>query len=287
MTNELVSVIITTYKREMRLLERTIKSVLNQTYDHLEVIIVDDNPTDNLFSADIVTGLSEYPKIRYIKQEGNQGACKARNLGIQAAQGQKIAFLDDDDEWLPEKISRQLAAFEKFPEAGLIFCTGFVRFDDQPEKGLIDYYTKDCFKEVVTYEDMLSGDFVGTTSNPLIKKACFDKSGGFQPDLPARQDYEMWLRIAKDFSIRGIDNQLFVHYMHEGEQISKNHRKSLTGFLYIYKTYKSDFKIHTSARVKILDRICEEWSQVNSTTALWPRLQRKWFKITLALGIKK
>ena len=107
----LVSVVLPTFNRE-RLLPRAINSVLNQTYKNLELIIVNDGSTDD--TEKVVKGYSD-KRIRYYKQELNKGGSAARNVGIKLARGELISFQDSDDEWLPEKLERQV---RKFSEVG-------------------------------------------------------------------------------------------------------------------------------------------------------------------------
>ena len=107
-----VTGIITSYNREAEVVEQAIQSMLNQTHPIMEVIVVDDNPNGSLFSDELLKMCSKYPLVRYLKQDGNKGACAARNLGIKNANGEIIGFLDDDDIWLPEKLEKQLKPFE-------------------------------------------------------------------------------------------------------------------------------------------------------------------------------
>src|SRR4030043_1337098 len=102
-----VSVIIPTYNRA-HLVGRSIRSVLNQTYQDLEVIVVDDGSKDN--TAEIVRGITD-PRIVFLKHEKNRGVSAARNTGLKAARGKYIAFQDSDDEWLPQKLEKQLELF--------------------------------------------------------------------------------------------------------------------------------------------------------------------------------
>ena len=111
-----VSVIIPVYQGD-RFLTEAIESVLNQTYTNYEIIVVDDGSTDN--SCGVLQPYLE--KIRYIYQE-NQGVAAARNRGIQMAQGELIAFLDQDDFWLPDKLTLQVACFDTQPELGIVHC---------------------------------------------------------------------------------------------------------------------------------------------------------------------
>ena len=104
-----ISIIIPTFNRA-HLLERTINSVLKQTYTDFEIIIIDDASQDN--TKDIVQRFKN-KNIKYLRQNENKGAPAARNRGIQEAKGRYIAFLDSDDEWVPEKLEKQLALFEK------------------------------------------------------------------------------------------------------------------------------------------------------------------------------
>ena len=106
-----VSVIIPTYNRA-HLVGRAIRSVLNQTYQDFEIIVVDDGSTDN--TEEVVKSFND-PRIRYIRHEKNRGGSAACNTGIRAARGEYIAFQDSDDEWLPEKLEKQMQVFENTP----------------------------------------------------------------------------------------------------------------------------------------------------------------------------
>ncbi len=111
--NKLVSVVIPTYKRSSMLI-RTIESVLNQSYDNIEIIVVDDNNDDN-YRKDTENKLIKYisnPKIKYIKHERNLGGCEARNTGLKEAKGEYICFLDDDDIIYKDKIEKQVEFLE-------------------------------------------------------------------------------------------------------------------------------------------------------------------------------
>lgn len=234
----MVTAIITTYCREIDIIDRAVRSIKNQTYPEIELLIVDDNDPSSQYSIDLVKYCQEN-SIKYLSQGENKGACSARNYGIENASGKYIAFLDDDDEWLPDKIMMQVQAIEMDETIGLVYCGGYIYNESDGSK--TDYFNVATFKDVVTFEDMLYLDYVGSTSQPLIRKECFDAVGGFWTEQPARQDYEMWIRISKQFKIVGIKEKLFNHYIHNGEQISKSSDKSYRGFLNIYNRYKADY----------------------------------------------
>ena len=124
-----VSVIIPTYNRAA-CLKLALASVLNQTYQNFEIIVVDDASTDG--TADVVRGFAD-ARITYVRHDVNRGkvgaGAAARNSGIARAQGTYIAFLDDDDEWLPEKLARQVAVLDRGPRSVGAIYTGFVKID--------------------------------------------------------------------------------------------------------------------------------------------------------------
>ena len=121
--NDLVSCVIPSYKRA-ETLRRAINSVLAQTYSHIEVIVVDDNIANDEFSKALHSVLNEYKgddRVRLVTQPQHINGAEARNAGIRAAQGEYIAFLDDDDEWLPEKTEKQVACLENNPACSICY----------------------------------------------------------------------------------------------------------------------------------------------------------------------
>ena len=239
MNNPLVSAIITTYKREISVLEEAINSVEKQSYGNIEIIVVDDNPNESELCSRIRELCDRHQLVKYMKQDGNRGACAARNLGILNSKGLFIGCLDDDDLWLPSKIQRQLSMFEK-PNVGIVYCNGIRLEEDSADRSVYNPLLTNM--KTVSFKDMLRADVIGTTSNPLVRRECFEKVGLFWEEQPARQDYEMWLRITQKYDAVGINEELFVHRIHAGEQISKNYRKSYIGYHNIYKRYKNFYK---------------------------------------------
>ena len=244
MTKTYYSVVIPTYRREPALVLRSVQSIEAQTNQNYEILLVDDNINGSDYSNQLQKVFEVYPKLKYIKQEGNQGACAARNLGIFNAQYDYIGFLDDDDTWEPEKAEKQLALFSD-PMIGMVTCPGYI-VNENTNGSRKDYYTKSIFKEEVTFEDLLVSDSIGSTSQAMVRRACFDRCGGFDVSLRARQDYEMWLRISKHYRILGVDEQLFTHYIHNGEQITGNPMNSYQGFKRVYHLYHNDY-LHNKA----------------------------------------
>ena len=246
--NPLVSAIITTYNRDSKTVEEAILSVENQTYQNIEIIVIDDNPINSDNSSNLLVMCSKHSNVKYIKQNGNKGACAARNLGIVNSRGAFVGCLDDDDRWEPKKIEMQLECFS-CPEIGLVYCCGLQK--DALSGDTIPYYNKTSFKESITHDDLLEHDYIGSTSNPLVRRECFDSVGLFWEKQPARQDYEMWLRISTKYKVVGINEPLFIKIMHSGEQISRNKKKAHDGFKNIYLRYKKEYKKNLRAKLKL------------------------------------
>lgn len=249
MKKGLLSVIIPTYGRSIDLVQKSIESVMHQDYPLIDIYVIDDNPADSVFSEGIQKYCDEN-SVHYVKQDGNKGACAARNLGIRLSEGEYLGFLDDDDTWETAKARVQIEEFKD--TVGLVYCKGY-KIDttfDPPE--VQEYYNTRFFKREITYSDLLTRDCIGTTSQVIIHRRCFDTCGGFDEELLARQDYEMWLRISKHFAIAGADAFLFNHYIHQQDQITKSSYKSLQGYTRIYNLYKKDFRKNKTQGLIIL-----------------------------------
>jgi len=200
-----VSVVIPTYNLA-HLIGRAIRSVLDQTYQDFEIIVVDDGSTDN--TEEVIRSLND-PRIHYIHHEKNRGGAAARNTGIKVAQGEYIAFQDSDDEWLPEKLEKQMQVFENAPaEVGVVY-TGFWRMAHG--KKIYVPSAKITRKEGNIHNELLRGNFVGTPT-AVIKNECFRKAGLFDERLPRLQDWELFIRISKFYEFKCIDEPLVISY---------------------------------------------------------------------------
>jgi glycosyltransferase involved in cell wall biosynthesis len=220
-----VSVVITTYNLGWCIAE-TLENVLAQTYPHLEVIVVDDASTDDT-SQRVTPFLS---RIRYIRHEQNLGIARgaeagpARNTGIRAARGELIAMMDGDDLWHPDKISVQVAAAQRFPDAGMIVTDGIAfaheTGDTIRSTLLFDYHRDRFFASLATgavaranlYEQTLSGCPVDTPSQMLFRRRVFDVVGLYA-DLPS-DDYEFLIRASERFDTVVVKRPLVRYRVH-------------------------------------------------------------------------
>ena len=212
-----VSVIIPTCNRP-DLLPRAIKSVLSQIYQDFEIIVVDDGDKR---SAENVVRQFKDNRIKYIKHVERKGGAAARNTGIKAAQGEFIAFLDDDDEWLPKKLEIQMGQFENTPN-DVGFCFSAVRnvYDKKEEDSRVKDGIDDC-RELALRR--LKGFLTVTL---IIKRYVFDEVGMFDERLPSHQEPDLMIRVSKKFRGLGINKPLVrvsmsCSYEHVGGSIKR------------------------------------------------------------------
>lgn len=198
-----VSVIIPTYNRAASITQ-AVSSVLAQRYANLEVIVVDDGSTDQ--TKEVVSALAD-PRVRYIAHERNRGAAAARNTGLKQALGRYIAFQDSDDEWLPEKLDRQVEVLEHGDHQVGMVHTGFSRVRGREDRPT-DWLPKNLRSGDIACQILL-GNFIGTPT-AVAKRECFEKAGLFDAHLAQLEDWEMWIRIAQFYRVAYIDRTLVV-----------------------------------------------------------------------------
>lgn len=238
-----ISVIIPTLNRAI-LLRRTIVSVLKQTYQNLEIVVVDDCSTDN--TGDLVKEFKDR-KINYIRHDYTRGGSATRNTGIRIAKGDYIAFLDSDDEWFPEKLEKQVNVLINSPaEIGLVY-TRFIRAYNNKKVYNAFYWLNQ--KEGDVHNTLLDGNYI-TTSTTLIKKECFSKAGMFDESLPRLQDWECWLRLSKFYHFKCVHEPLVISHQ-TSDSISTDSRALNEAIDLITKKHFEDF----SKNKKSLSRI--------------------------------
>lgn len=222
----LVSAVITTHKREPKIVERALKSILNQTYKNIEIIVVDDSPADYAFRSLVKKMIEKYKneRVLYIAHESCQGACAARNTGLAHARGEFIGYLDDDDEWLPNKIDKQLSGLID-DRIAFVYCGSETMIDN---KSMIKSPWIEFFKGEI-FNQLILRNFVGSTSFPLIRKCCLEAVGGFDVFMESAQDYDVWLRLAERYAVNYVKDILVRYHIHDTEQISKNYMRRVNG----------------------------------------------------------
>ena len=235
---KMVSAIVTTFKREPSMVLRAIKSILAQTYKDMEIIVVDDSPNDYPLRNQVKEAIAEidkeYPNIQimYIPHEHNMGACIARNTGLAAASGEYIAYLDDDDEWLPDKIEKQIRVIDD-SDAALVYCGSLCKNENE---GTCEIVKKEYIRGYA-FSELLYGNFIESTSYPLIRKSSLQDIGGFDPLMQSAQDYDVWLRLAEKNEIDYVPEPLVIYHEHTGERITTDPTKKINGLERINAKY--------------------------------------------------
>ncbi len=203
-----VSVIIPTYKRE-GLLKRAIESVLNQTFDDFEIVVIDGARSEA--TRELVDSFND-GRLRYIPQKG-KGISNARNLGVLKSRGEFMAFLDDDDRWREDKLERQLELFKELPSNYGLIYTAFTYYYLERRKILGIKHPK-AVGNVYSY---LLKDNITGTSTIMVKRECFKRAGIFRENFPTCEDWDMWLRMSRICLFGAIDEPLVDYSIHSGQ----------------------------------------------------------------------
>lgn len=230
----IISVIIPTYNRG-HLIERSIHSVLSQTYRDFELIIVDDGSTDN--TAEIIRSYND-DRVRYIRHDTNMGVAVARNTGIKAALHDYIAFQDSDDQWFTDKLAKQIAAFDEAgPEVGVVYSG--VWYIEGARKRYVAY-PDSRNKDGDLHKSLLKLGYICFMAS-VIRKECFERAGLFDETLPASEDWEMWIRISRHYHFKCVDEPVGNVYCAPGT-LSTNYYAYHQALYKILNKHIEDFK---------------------------------------------
>ena len=186
----LVSVVIVSYN-QARFLPDAIASVLAQTYENVEIIVVDDGSID-----DAAAIAKSFTGVRYMRQE-NCGLSAARNAGLQASQGKYTVFLDGDDRLLPQAVEAGIECFREYPDSGFVFG-GYRHFFGEGSRPATQ---RDAVVTGDYYWDLLHGNFIGMHATVMYSRDVLESLGGFNSKLRAAEDYELYLRIARRWEV--------------------------------------------------------------------------------------
>ncbi len=252
----LVSVVIPTYSRN-EMLGRAIDSIINQTHQNLEIIVVDDNPAESEYRASAEAIMKEYEsdnRIHYIQNEHNLGGSGARNVGIEASHGDYIAFLDDDDEYLPTKIEKQLNKFltSKDDKLALVYC-------DVVHVGIegnIDCTVKRRRKGNCIYE-AIKDDCIAATSQWLVKKEFLNDVGNFSI-VPCKQDSTVILKLlVKGYTVDYVPEILSKYYNYQDTNRISFSSKRAEGELLYYEACRNAKNVLSSRKQRKIDYILD------------------------------
>ncbi|HJD46910.1 MAG TPA: glycosyltransferase family 2 protein [Candidatus Mediterraneibacter norfolkensis] len=229
-----ISVIIPTHDRA-DILPRAIKSVQKQTRPVDEIIVVSDGSTDN--TEEVVEELAKNDeRIRLIAYYPGHNGNYARNRGIEAATGEFIAFLDDDDEWLPRKTELQMDLFEKDPEVGLVYSSQNCIYLDSG----ITYQTQPMWRGDLSKRIFIRGE-MGTPSQVMVRRSVLEQAGPFDLELTALQDYDLWIRCCLVTRVDFVPEPCINYYNSaKTNQVSANTENYIRSRLYIREKYRNE-----------------------------------------------
>ncbi len=235
-----VSVIIPTYNRS-HFLSRAIKSVLNQTFQDFELIIVDDGSTDN--TKEVIENFQEKDKrIKYIWQKNSGGPAKTRNKGIEKSEGEYIAFLDDDDECLPKKLEKQILLFKESKVPNLGFVGGLdIIVGKKPIKDITPFY-----KSGNILKDLCFHCIIRTPGTVLVKRSVLQKVGFFDEKFKAADDYDMWIRISQHYSFDYVKENILKYHVHTNNlsQNKETFYQRVEDECFLFKKHENLIKKH-------------------------------------------
>lgn len=193
-----VSVIIPAYNRG-HTIDRAIQSVLEQTFQDFEMIVVDDSSIDGTRAR--VEGFRD-PRIRYLRHEQNRGAAAARNTGIRAARGEYLAFLDSDDEWLPQKLDEQIALLEDQSAGWGLSCSGFFYVVNGSERAYLPARVSSWVRRLHWICDLSPGTTL------VVRRECLGEVGLLDEEFSRYEDWDWLLRLSKLYRLGAIKKPL-------------------------------------------------------------------------------
>ena len=234
MNKPLISVVIPAYNAE-KYIEEALCSVLGQTYDNFEIVVVEDQSTDQTSSV-IKKLAAKDARIRFFQNPRNLGIAKTRNFGIQAARGDFVAFLDADDYWEKNKIEKQLAIFERNDKVALVYSDGEI-FGAPGNKVGHKFSEFEKFQRGKVFGFLAWRDFI-PTSSVIVKKKILEQVGGFCEDEKMRvgEDYYLWLKIVR---FREIDYcpECLIFYRVTQDSRSADKIKAYKAIAHVYKIW--------------------------------------------------
>lgn len=258
--NPLVSVIIPTYKRPI-FLKRCIRSVLNQTYSPIEIIVVDDNNPNTKERKETEELMSEFlvnPVVRYIQHERNRNGATARNTGWKNSSGKYITYLDDDDELSETKIQKQVECLEILDDTWgacysgykLVKAHGINQISRENRQG-------DCYLDA-----LMRTMFMGSGSNLFLRKRVVDEIGGYDESFIRNQDIEFMVRVLECYKLAHIDEVLLTVYQ-EGDAPNRTYEQLDSYAQHYIKKFKDRIEaLHKADKERVIAVISLERCRV-------------------------
>lgn len=233
---DLISVVIPTRNRSERL-QRALRSAQAQRWRNIEIIVIDDASSDD--TPALLEDLSaEDPRIRHARNDLPKGGGAARNAGIALAHGTYVAFLDDDDLWMPHKLERQHAMLAAHPDASAVSCGFVLRSPGNADRTLTPQPPQDP-------QQLLRSNHLGGASVCFTTLALLREVGGFDPVLRSGQDWDLWLKLYARGPVLVCPEPLVIYAAHAGPRISGNPGSEYHGRRKIHQRYRKQMDART------------------------------------------
>jgi glycosyltransferase involved in cell wall biosynthesis len=213
--------------------------VLAQSFTDFEVLVADDASTDD--TGEMLRRIGD-PRIRHLRHEKNKGVSAARNTALAHASGEFIAFLDDDDEWLPEKLNVQVDLLGKASASVGLVYGGFYNLNGSTNQVEIVVMPSQRGR---LFEALLRRGSFSHASAILARAECFERVGLFDVSIRYGEDFDMWLRIAKEYEIDFVPMPVARRYMHP-DGLTQNYAAIISGSEMLLKKYNDFFREHSS-----------------------------------------
>lgn len=292
-----VSVVVPVFNRAAYIVQ-ALRSVLAQSFDDFELIVVDDGSQDDSYERAIA--LND-PRIVCVRQSNSGRPAVPRNLGIRMARGSLVAFLDSDDVWLPETLERLIHALDRRPDAGMSYGLA-TRFDGQRELGLAGPKTA-SLSERIFEQLLLDGNFIPTAS-AMVRREVLERVGGFNehPSFKAVEDFDLWLRVAHDYPALLVPHVIARYRVH-AENLSRDHRAMVLRVRHVLEVNCERFDVAPALRDRVMSRsyveelkagLVDGTSVVLAREALVSALERdprnrtaRWASVGLSVGLHR
>jgi len=225
-----ISVVIPVYNGE-KTIQKTIESVLKQTWQDFELIVINDGSQDA--TLEILSSIQD-PRLQILSYD-NAGLASSRNRGIDQAQGEFISFLDADDLWTSDKLEAQFQALQEHPEAAVAYS--WTDYIDQLSQFL--HSGRHITINGNVYQHLLVNNFLENGSNPLIRKQALNQVGKFDTSLKAGEDWDMWLRLAVHYQFVAVPLPQILYRVSADSMSSQIKNQEIECLKVIEKTFKS------------------------------------------------
>lgn len=268
-----VSVILPTYRRPHSL-AGAIESVIAQTFPYWELIVVDDNgaaTAEAEATAQALTAFQEDTRIRITAHAANRGQAAARNTGIRAARGEFVAFLDDDDRWAPHKLEAQLACFARAsPDTGVVYAGQEQRIMGRASRIITPSQRGDVLWA------LLHRNCVGPPSAVLCRRRHLFEAGLFDEELRAREDIDLYIRLAQRCKFDYVPDPLVTVFQHDGERVTTGRGGHSEAYEIMYRKYRHILVRSRRIHVEFLKRQADSLLKDGERSAARRLFLRAW-----------